>query len=235
MSSYEMRMALESAGTASLSPQHRGVFRVLNFLALDQVSSWPTTCSSSSSCATLRPTWPSTLTTLLPVWSDWRPCSVSPVTAHRFRVCGSQHPSNVINSVCAETFNTLDTDRDGQIYLNFFQVQYEHIVMSIQSLLMFVTIFSYSSTFLLSPSGSLWPCLPNERRSSRLGTCRFSSAFIFTPTVLLRSAHRRRPLNRTSLQRWMPVPKVHLSPAEFGRSILVVQTLEPKPQRAQVN
>lgn len=44
---------------------------------LFQVSSWPTTCSSWSSCATQRMTWLSTLTTLSPVWSDWRPCTVS--------------------------------------------------------------------------------------------------------------------------------------------------------------
>lgn len=94
MSSYEMRMALESAGTATFhfSDKDKGkkntsIWGLLTLLFLlclisclpflCQVSSWPITCSSWSSCATRRPTWVSTLTTLSPVWSDWRPCTVS--------------------------------------------------------------------------------------------------------------------------------------------------------------
>jgi len=56
------------------SPLRRSAFTTL---LSPQASSSPTSCSSWSSCATPRPTCPSTSTTSSPVWSGWRPCSVS--------------------------------------------------------------------------------------------------------------------------------------------------------------
>lgn len=66
-------------GAPSLTFFHIVVWVFL--LCFLQVSSWLTTCSSWSSCDTQRQTWLSTLTTLSPVWSDWRQCSVSDTIA----------------------------------------------------------------------------------------------------------------------------------------------------------
>lgn len=142
MSSYEMRMALESAGNPWFTAEARGrkpfwsPLRQLCCVLCSrfQGSSWTTTCSSWSSCATRRRTWLLTLTTLSRVWSDWRPCTVSivPFSSSKEQcvyllfarvVWLSLSPAVCNHSAFpAETFNDLDTDHDKVISLNFFQV-----------------------------------------------------------------------------------------------------------------
>lgn len=146
MSSYEMRMALESAG--SFFPYKNLIFCLVvttnnsegdlwipgvsyyifwTILFFLKVSSWPTTCSNSSSCVIRRRTWQWTLTTLSHVWSDWRPCSVSPShVGHSYAARQTKRVLKILFflfvPVSKETFKTLDTDADGEITLNFFQV-----------------------------------------------------------------------------------------------------------------